>query len=61
MAQCSYWNVNFITFQWFTLGLFSKYTKKVNICTSKLFYFSFQSEGLVSRWLSMLKMRSGGY
>ena len=27
MAQCNYWNVNYITFQWFTIGLFSKYTK----------------------------------
>ena len=26
-----YWNVNYITFQWFTIGLFSKYTKNVNI------------------------------
>ena len=29
MAQCNYWNVNYITFQWFTIGLFSKYTKNV--------------------------------
>ena len=27
MAQCYYWNINYITFQWFTRGLFSKYTK----------------------------------
>ena len=31
MAQCNYWKVNYITFQWFTVGLFSKYTKNVNI------------------------------
>ena len=32
VAQCNYWNVNCITFQWFTIiGLFSKYTNNVNI------------------------------
>ena len=31
VAQFNYWNVNYITFQWFTIGLFSKYTKNVNI------------------------------
>ena len=33
MAQCNYWNVNYITYQWFTIGLFifSKCTKNVNI------------------------------
>ena len=31
MAQCNYWNVNYIMFQWFTIGLFSKYNKNVNI------------------------------
>ena len=31
MVQCNYWNVNYIKFQWFTIGLFSKYTKNVNI------------------------------
>ena len=31
VAQCYYWNVNYITFQWFTIGLFSKFTNKVNI------------------------------
>ena len=32
VAQCKYWNLNYITFQsWFTIGLFSKYTKNVNI------------------------------
>ena len=30
MTQCFYWNVNCITFQWLTLGLFRKYTKNVN-------------------------------
>ena len=30
MAQCNYWNVNNITFQRFTIGLFSKYTKNIN-------------------------------
>ena len=30
-AQCNYWNVNYITFQCFTIGFFSKYTKNVNI------------------------------
>ena len=29
--RCNYWNVNYITFQWFTIGLFSKYAKNVNI------------------------------
>ena len=31
MAQCNYWNVNYIAFQWLTIGFFSKYTKNVNI------------------------------
>ena len=32
MAKCDfYWTVNYITFRWFTVGLYSKYTKKVNI------------------------------
>ena len=31
VAQCNYWNVNYITFQRFTIGLFSKYTKNVII------------------------------
>ena len=31
MPQCNYWNVNYIMFQWFTTGLFSKDTKNVNV------------------------------
>ena len=31
MAHCSYWNVNYVTFQWYTVGLLNKYTKNVNI------------------------------
>ena len=31
MVRCCYWNVNHITFQWFTIGILSKYTKNVNI------------------------------
>ena len=31
IAKCNYWNVNYITFQWFTIALFSKYTKYVNM------------------------------
>ena len=31
VTQCNYWNINYITFIWFTMGLFSKCTKNVNI------------------------------
>ena len=31
LAGCCYWNINYIMFQWLTVGLFSKCTKNVNI------------------------------
>ena len=41
--HCDDWNVNYITFQWFTIGLFSKYTENVNtvdfvVVVALLFY-----------------------
>ena len=42
VAQCKYWNGKYVTFQWFTIGLFCKYTKNVNIyvyiCYIIIFY-----------------------
>lgn len=31
VARCYYWNVNYIAFQWFTAGLFRKYTNFVRV------------------------------
>ena len=31
MARCCYWNINYITSQWFTLRLFGEHTENVNI------------------------------
>ena len=41
--HCDDWNVNYITFQWFTIRLFSKYTENVNtvdvvVVVALLFY-----------------------
>ena len=47
MTRFCYWNVNYITFQWFTIGFFSKYTKNVNINISTLFVLQEQVQWAV--------------
>ena len=31
MIQCNYWSINYVMFEWFIMGLFSKCTENVNI------------------------------
>ena len=38
MTRCCNWIVNYITFQWFTIRIFSKYAKNINILNKKETY-----------------------
>ena len=48
MANCKYWNVNYLTFQWFIIGLFCN-TKNVNTHSKILVATSINEEPVLSK------------
>ena len=47
MGRCFNWNINYITFQWFTTGPFSKYIENVKIGFYSLGLFKFGREHVI--------------